>query len=150
MRIVDGDNPLSVGELGEMAERMFGWSRGEVSGRKFLETFFSSRSHSALAERLGRLTEITLGDGPPPRWEAHAVRRGGQEFPVECAFARIALGSGVGVCAFLRDLTESRRLAGGAGRRSPAGSAPNSLAMMARRSRLERAPASTSTPFEGA
>ena len=38
------------------------------------------------------------------------LRRGGQEFPMECSLTRLETGASAGRCAFVRDLTESRRM----------------------------------------
>jgi PAS domain S-box-containing protein len=97
-----------IESLNAAAEGMFGWSRAEAAGRSFLEELVAPRSRAAVAE------SITGGDHhgrPPPydRWSTFGLRRGGEEFPIECHVT--GLGSRTpGSCAFVRDLTEAHRL----------------------------------------
>jgi len=99
------DGAGAVEELNPAGERIFGWGRGEIAGRPFLETLVAPRSRRALEGRMS-LRAAPPALEPPP--DLHGLRRTGQEFPIECNFAR--LGGGAGLCAFVRDLTASKRM----------------------------------------
>ena len=90
------------------AEKMFGWSQQELAGREFLTTLIAPRSRKALAEGGSRRAE--MGNAPAPRPDFHGLRRGGEEFPIECHFRALGTSGGAGSCAFVRDLTEARRM----------------------------------------
>ncbi len=96
--------------LNASAEEIFGWSQVEAVGRAFLEEFVAPKSRGSLAEALARRGSRVAGGATSARWEVHGLRRQGQQFPMECNFKRLETGSGAGICAFVRDLTEARRM----------------------------------------
>lgn len=91
------------------AERMFGWSRDEALGRKLAATIIPERDRAAHERGLRRF--LATGEGPVLNRliEATAVRRDGQEFPVELAICVGGSAEAVGFSGFVRDLTERKR-----------------------------------------
>jgi PAS domain S-box-containing protein len=92
--------------LNRAAERIFGCSKAEATGRVFLDEFIAPRSRSAVAQR------ISAGDGhegaarSAPS-DVQGLRRGGEEFPIECNVTRLDPISSGRRCAFVRDLPGS-------------------------------------------
>jgi PAS domain S-box-containing protein len=91
------------------AEVMFGWSREEVQG-ECLSDFIVPPQHRAAHER-GLQRFLTTGLGPVlnKRFEITALRRGGQEFPVELSIAPAGAGDTYVFGAFVRDLTARKQ-----------------------------------------
>lgn len=96
-------------EWNPAAERMFGHSRGEAVGHDIFELIAPARLRDQ--HRLALARDLVTGVSPMvgQRVETFAVRRDGEEFPVELAMVRV---SGVGpptFTGFVRDLSERRR-----------------------------------------
>jgi two-component system NtrC family sensor kinase len=111
------DAILLLGEDGKIesmngtAEKMFGWTQRELAGREFLGSLIAPRSRQAVAESATRRVELAgPAAGPGPRSDLHGLRQGGGEFPIECNFRSLGTSGSSGFCAFVRDLTEPRRM----------------------------------------
>jgi PAS domain S-box-containing protein len=92
------------------AETTFGWASREVLGRSLAEVIVPQRfraTHQHGLERYLATGEATLLN---KRIELDALRRNGQEFPVEIAITAIRSDHAVGFSAFVRDITD-RKLA---------------------------------------
>ncbi len=96
-----------IESLNPRAEETFGWSQMEVVGRRFIEEMVAPKSRAVVEIEVER----AMGAEPPslPR-EIAGLRRNGQEFPMEYHLTRIESPEGMLFCAFVRDLTESKRL----------------------------------------
>ncbi len=92
------------------AELTFGWKPDEVLGRPLAETIVPARHRAAHTSGLAHF--LATGEGPVlnQRLELAAVRRGGDEFPVELTITALRLGEQYLFAAFLRDITR-RKLA---------------------------------------
>ncbi|MCC7012997.1 MAG: PAS domain S-box protein [Planctomycetes bacterium] len=90
------------------AETMFGWSAQEAVGRPLAETIIPYGKRDA--HRLGLANYLSQRFGPllNSRLETVALRRGGEEFPVELSIAPLHRAGTVSFTAFLRDITERR------------------------------------------
>ena len=110
--LVDGDGKIE--SANGAAEHMFGLGQAELTGREFLEVLIAPGSRLELADRLtwctAQVATVTPGAIPHGRSELKGLRRSGEEFPIECNFRGLGTGSNAGSCAFVRDLTEARRL----------------------------------------
>ena len=108
--IMDLDNDGRVTEMNPAAERMFGCSSTNLSGRYLADLVFPA------SEREVQRRELSLyfatGQGPllNNRVETVAIRADGTSLPVELAITHIDLGGRMGFTAFLRDLTESKQV----------------------------------------
>jgi PAS domain S-box-containing protein len=91
------------------AEIIFGWSGSEVIGRIMAETVIPVRQR--MAHERGLRHFLATGDGPilQRRIEVTAVRRSGEEFPVELEVMPMKLGDDWVFSAFIRDITETKR-----------------------------------------
>jgi PAS domain S-box-containing protein len=92
------------------AERSFGWSRGEVLGRILAETIIPPRHRSAHEAGLRRYRASGLGSVVNRRLELSALHRDGREFPVELSISPVSTAAGTTFSAFVRDITERRRV----------------------------------------
>ncbi|HEY6973868.1 MAG TPA: PAS domain S-box protein, partial [Nitrospiraceae bacterium] len=90
------------------AEKMFGWSRADVLGRRLSETIIPPRDREAHEQGLRHF----LGTGESHilnrRIEVLALHRDGHEFPVELAVSPARIGEAYFFSAFLRDITEQK------------------------------------------
>jgi PAS domain S-box-containing protein len=92
------------------AEQLFGWSREEVLGHMLADTIVPPPLREA--HRRGIEKYLATGEGPVLNrlLELPARRRDGTEFPVELAITPVRLGSGIIFSAFLRDISERKRV----------------------------------------
>ncbi|HXM37543.1 MAG TPA: PAS domain S-box protein [Gemmatimonadales bacterium] len=91
------------------AEAVFGWPADEVLGRPLAEIIIPP----ALRDRHGKGLRHFLATGAGPilnkRVELTALRKNGEEFPVELSVTPIRVGDEWSFSAFLRDIGERRR-----------------------------------------
>lgn len=90
------------------AERMFGWTRGEVLDRELAETIVPVQHRDA--HRRGLSHFLSTGEGPAlyRLLEMSAVRRDGTELPIELSISPLKSGDVVTFCGFLTDITERK------------------------------------------
>src|SRR5712692_7592494 len=92
------------------AEQLLGWSRDEVRGQTLADTIVPP-SHRE-AHRRGIERYLATGEGPVLNRliELPARRRDGSEIPVEMAITPVRVGGSVIFSAFLRDISERKRV----------------------------------------
>jgi two-component system cell cycle sensor histidine kinase/response regulator CckA len=99
-----------ITEFNPAAERTFGYRRADVLGRPIVETIvppeLRDRHRAGFARYLATGESTILGR----RLLLTGMRSDGAEFPVELTVYRVPLPGPPAFGAFLRDLTESRRL----------------------------------------
>ncbi|UWQ95175.1 response regulator [Rhodobacteraceae bacterium M385] len=107
--IVTANEAGIVVEFNSAAERIFGWSRDEILGRKMEHTIIPQRHRAAHAEGMERYlkTEVprVVGAG---RVELSAVRKSGEEFPVELNITTAESVDGQLFIAYLRDISQRK------------------------------------------
>ncbi len=95
-----------ITEWNPQAERIFGWTRGEVIGRSLADTVvppaFREAHRGGLARYLATGESAILNR----RLEMRAVRRDGSEFPIELTVLPVRSDGDVSFSAFVRDLTD--------------------------------------------
>ena len=100
----------NIVEFNPAAERTLGYARGDVIGRELaaliIPAAYRERHRRGLAHYLATGESTILGK----RLELTALRADGAEIPVELAITRASVGDRVLFTAYLRDLTERRRL----------------------------------------
>src|SRR5579862_1774186 len=91
------------------AERMFGWRRDEVIGRRLDEIIIPTSYREA--HRRGLRKFLDSGEGPilNQRIEVSALHRDGHEFEVELSVTSLKLQDGWTFGAFIRDISERKR-----------------------------------------
>jgi PAS domain S-box-containing protein len=93
------------------AERTFGWSAREALGRELSELIIPPAMRAAHQAGFARYRKTGTGPVINTRLEVTALRRDGSEIPVELSVAGFHNGQGYVANAFIRDITERRRLA---------------------------------------
>jgi PAS domain S-box-containing protein len=90
------------------AEAIFGWQRSEALGRRVDEIIMPERFRGAHREGLAR--HIATGDRSvlDKRVELVALRRDGEEFPIELSITSIGTDDTLSFSAFVRDITERK------------------------------------------
>jgi two-component system cell cycle sensor histidine kinase/response regulator CckA len=95
--VVTMDGAGDILGMNAAAERMFGYPRHEARGQGFASLLLPEDVRDALMPR-----------GVGHRLETHALRRGGERFPIELALSQIDTPRGPLFTAWIRDLTERR------------------------------------------
>jgi len=99
-----------VCDWNRQSEAMFGWSRDEVVGERFVEFAIPQDNREGFPQRLAHFTEKSNGTVPVQRYETRALRRDGTEFPIEVSMTALRRGDGHVFNAFVRDLTDKIKI----------------------------------------
>jgi PAS domain S-box-containing protein len=92
------------------AETTFGWTRDEALGKPVDELILPHSYRAAHREGMARY--LATGEGPVlnRRIELSALRRSGEEFPIELSITPVRMDDTISFTAFIRDITD-RKLA---------------------------------------
>src|SRR5437763_7152946 len=104
---IDGEGRIT--EFNRAAERMFGYVAADVLGQPMAELLIPTRlreTHERALRAAAAGHDPVLGR----RLELPALRSDGTEFPVELGIARIDTDGRPAFAAFLRDLSDTRRV----------------------------------------
>jgi PAS domain S-box-containing protein len=106
--IVTIDHSGRITEWSPQAEAIFGWPPADALGRLVDETIMPERYRAA--HKVGLERYLATGEAKVlnERIELTALRRDGQEFPIELSITPIHEGDVVSFCAFVRDITERK------------------------------------------
>ncbi|MEC5325737.1 PAS domain S-box protein [Aurantimonas sp. A3-2-R12] len=102
------DRSGAVVDWNENATAIFGWSRDETLGRNMSDLIIPLRFREAHTEGLRRFLETGEAKVLRRRIEIWALRRTGEEFPVELSISPMAEEDGLIFVGFLRDISERR------------------------------------------
>lgn len=107
--IVTIDSDGLIREFNQAAVAIFGYTRDEAMGKSLDELLLPERYRQA--HRNGMRHFLASGEGPVLgiRFEITALRKRGEEFPVELAITPISQGTTYFFTAFLRDITERKQ-----------------------------------------
>lgn len=108
--IITSDQTGTIIEFNPAAEAVFGYKKEEVLGRKMVDLIIPQRYRDA--HRNGMKRYLATGEAHVlgRRIEIEAMRADGSEFPVELAIVRVPLPGAAFFTAYIRDLTERKRL----------------------------------------
>ncbi len=109
--IVTIDQDGVVREFNPAAEKTFGYPRAEAVGRALEELLIPPSLRQAHNRAFAHY--LATGEGPilGKRVEISAMKKGGEEFPVELAVVPIRAGGALGFTAYIRDLTDRQQAA---------------------------------------
>lgn len=105
--VVSVDRSGRILRWNPQAERIFGWSSQEVSGRLLRETIIPQRYRTRHQRGFDRYLATGVGRVIGQRLEFPALHRDGHEFPVELSIVELT-GVADQFTAFLRDLSRER------------------------------------------
>jgi PAS domain S-box-containing protein len=91
------------------AESIFGWTRMEALGQRLVETIIPLRYREAHDRGLRHF--LATGEGPVFHRpiELAALRREGDEFPIELSISPLKYGDAVTFCGFITDISQRKR-----------------------------------------
>jgi PAS domain S-box-containing protein len=91
------------------AEIIFGWSRQEVLGKELTDTIIPVSYRSMHQEGLKRYLKTGVGPVLDRVIEITAIRRNGEEFPVDLSVSALRSGNKTAFCGFITDITERKK-----------------------------------------
>lgn len=106
--VITIDTRGTITSWNKQAEVVFGWSAGEAIGRQMAEMIIPIQYRSDHQRGLRHF--LVTGDGPilRRRVEFTAIRRSGDEFPIELEVMPMRLGQDWQFSAFIHDITTSK------------------------------------------
>ena len=104
------DDSGRIAQFNPAAERTFGFTAAEAVGTDLVDSILPADRREPMREALARY--LTTGDTAilNRRLELTAIRKGGEEFPVEIAIAPISTDGAKMFAAYVRDITERKRI----------------------------------------
>jgi PAS domain S-box-containing protein len=108
--IITMDHRGLITEFNLAAERTFGYSRTQATGRELADLIVPPRLRDAHRQALARYTQTGESHILGKRIEMPAMRCDGSEFPVELAITRIPSDGPPLFTGFVRDITDRRAL----------------------------------------
>jgi diguanylate cyclase (GGDEF)-like protein/PAS domain S-box-containing protein len=107
MIIVNQDSSITY--WNRAAEDMFGYTPEEALGRSWYELLTPTRYHEAFSQNSAQFRKTGQGPNVGRTVELSAVRKGGEEFPVEVSFSSVAINGQWHGTGIVRDISERRR-----------------------------------------
>jgi PAS domain S-box-containing protein len=107
--VMDSDGIVSG--WNEQAEATFGWPRAQILGKRLVDRIVPPRYRTAHEAGVRRF--LAGGEGPllSKRFEITGLHKDGHELRIELSIAPVKVGNRWTFTAFVRDLTESKRIA---------------------------------------
>ncbi len=93
------------------SEQIFGWSREEILGQDLTQTIVPPQYREEHVRAMAKLAANEEAPAIDRRVQFTALRRNGQEFPIELAITHDRSGETVSFNAFARDITDRERAA---------------------------------------
>ena len=91
------------------AEKILGWSQGDVMGRNFAELMIPDRCRQLYEQNVRQLLDSSENKLPNRRFETRVTCQSGREIPAEITVSVIESGKQRHLAAFVRDLAERER-----------------------------------------
>lgn len=107
--VVTMDGQGAVAEWNPQAETIFGYSREEAVGKSLAELIIPHQYRGAHADGLQRFLSTGMEKILRQRIEITALRKNGEEFPVELTVIPLRLGDQVLFSSFIRDISDRKR-----------------------------------------
>lgn len=104
------DDGGAITDWNPRAEEIFGWSREEVLGRSVSETIIPPRYRHAHEQGMERYSVSGSSGVVGKRLELAAIRRDGEEFPVEMTIGLINAGEVHFFGAFVQDISVRKKI----------------------------------------
>jgi PAS domain S-box-containing protein len=91
------------------AEKMFGWTEQEITGKLLSETIIPEQYRKAHVKGMSHYSKTSDGPILNKLIEISALNKTGREFPIELAIVPIKQSGNDFFCAFIRDITERKK-----------------------------------------
>ncbi len=108
--IVVMDNRGIISYWNPAAERMFGYSAGETTGKELHMVLAPERFHDAYRKGFERFRDTGHGFVVGNTVELFALRKDGAEFPIEVSVSKIRIKGQWHAVGIIRDITERKRM----------------------------------------
>lgn len=107
--VITMDSEGFIEEWNRAAERIFGWNRTEAVGRRLSDLIIPERYRAAHEAGMRRFLTSGTSRVLNETIELSALRRSGEEFPIELSVWPVRCAEGFLFSAFLRDITDRKR-----------------------------------------
>lgn len=108
--IVTANNDGAIIDFNSHAEAIFGWTKAEILGKQLSDTIIPERFRHQHNTAMGRFDKNRESNVLNRRIELVALHKQGHEFNIEIAICTVENGNDVFFAAFIRDITEQKRL----------------------------------------
>ncbi len=108
--VVNTDEAGRIIEWNTEAERIFGYPGSDAIGQDMAELILPEWHRENLRVRVMRYLQALASDVLDSRIEITALRKDGEEFPVELSIIPFQRGTAIFFSVFLRDITERQRI----------------------------------------
>lgn len=108
--VIEMDAQGCVTNWNTRAESVFGWSKEEALGQSLHDMIIPKQHRQAHQQGLAHYLATGEGLILKRRLEVTALRRNGEEFPVELAIAPIGVGKELRFAAFISEITERKQM----------------------------------------
>lgn len=107
--IINIDHKGKITFWNTQAEVIFGWEKEEVIGKTLTETIIPKQHHQG--HNNGMKHYLATGEGPVlnKNIELPAIKRSGEEFPIEIAIIPLKLNGESFFCSFIQDISERKK-----------------------------------------
>ncbi|MCK5002036.1 MAG: EAL domain-containing protein, partial [Gammaproteobacteria bacterium] len=95
----------------KQAELIFGWSTDETVGEKLAELIIPQRYRQQHMDGIKNYIKTGVGSALNTRMEVVALKKNGDEFPVELTIAPITVAGKPAFSSFIRDISEQKKAA---------------------------------------
>ena len=106
--VVTMDAKGYITDWNAQAEKVFGWTREEATGFTVSQLIVPAQHREAHDRGLKRYLAEGVGPVLNKRIEITAMRKSGEEFPIELAITPMRVGNSLVFSAFMRDITERK------------------------------------------
>ena len=108
--IVTANSDGEIIDFNTHAEAIFGWQKAEILGKQLSDTIIPERYRHMHNSAMGRFDKNKESKLLNRRIELVALHKQGHEFNIEIAICTVENGNDVFFAAFIRDITEQKRL----------------------------------------
>lgn len=107
--VITADSSGRITSWNKEAEKMFGWTEAEITGRRLVDKIIPVPLREAHERGMKHFLATNEGPVLNKRIEITGLRRDGQVFPIELAITPIRVGDDLVFSAFIRDITERKK-----------------------------------------
>jgi len=108
--IVTANSSGEIIDFNSHAEAIFGWKKAEILGKQLSDTIIPERFRPMHDSAMARFDKNKESNVLNRRIELVALHKQGHEFHIEIAICTVENGNDVFFAAFIRDITEQKRL----------------------------------------